>query len=201
MRPDHESEILEAAIELFGDAGYTDVSARLIARKASTTTMTVYRIFRNKEHLFEETLRETINLWFDPGKFVLLMYEERKDDFGALLVSALERWYLALPRSAARLIMHASLSTNHKWQEIATAAIEKLVAVLTTSIERQTRGKPAKATSHGPEAGMCAKNVVAALLHMKVTTPRQKSSKAGKQAAADVQNLLHSWFGGVAAIL
>ncbi|HEY6348611.1 MAG TPA: helix-turn-helix domain-containing protein [Candidatus Angelobacter sp.] len=60
MRSETEAKILEAAIELFAGSGYS-ASARDIAEKAGTTTMTMYRLFHNrKEYLFEEALRVVI---------------------------------------------------------------------------------------------------------------------------------------------
>src|SRR5437016_12338935 len=118
MRPENETRILEAAMAVFAESGYTDGSARMIAERADTTTMTMYRSFRNKEMLFEEALREAINRSFDPGKFALLMYEGEKQDFGPLLVSALERWYSGMPTAAARLLGHAYLSSKGKWREM-----------------------------------------------------------------------------------
>lgn len=51
-----ETRILEAAIELFAEHGYA-ASARKIAARADSTTMTLYRAFHNKkEHLFTEAL-------------------------------------------------------------------------------------------------------------------------------------------------
>src|SRR5437016_12658250 len=90
MRSDNEGKILDAAIEVFAESGYGDANARELARRARTTTMTIYRIFKSKEGLFEESLREVITRSFDPGKFALLILEDiRGRDFGAILSAAL----------------------------------------------------------------------------------------------------------------
>src|SRR5437016_14569382 len=102
MRPENETRILEAAMAVFAESGYTDGSARMIAERADTTTMTMYRSFRNKEMMFEDALREDINRSFDGGKFELLMDEGEKQDFGPMLVSAQVRWYDGV-NTAARL--------------------------------------------------------------------------------------------------
>jgi AcrR family transcriptional regulator len=115
MRSRVETRILDAAIQLFAERGYS-AGARDIAAKADSTTMTLYRAFHGRKHnLFEEAVREVIARSFDPGKLLLLTYEgPQSQDFSGTLLSALLHWYAAMPPSSARLLAYAYLSRNKK---------------------------------------------------------------------------------------
>jgi AcrR family transcriptional regulator len=194
MKSENEAKILEAAIELFAESGYA-ASARDIAEKAGTTTMTMYRLFQNrKEFLFEEALREVINRSFDPGKFVLFIYEDQKPkDFPAVLADALQRWYFSVPTNSARVMGYAYLSGNEKWREMADEAIEKIVGILATTMERHL-GKEKKQGFAGRTA---ARALIAGLFEMKMTRSRKRSSKVEKDEAKEVEALVGYWVRGL----
>lgn len=48
----HRSEILDAALELFSEKGYHNVSVQEIAARAEFATGTLYKFFKNKEALY-----------------------------------------------------------------------------------------------------------------------------------------------------
>lgn len=48
--------IIEAALTLFGERGYTSTSTREIAERASVNHLTLFRHFGNKENLFRESV-------------------------------------------------------------------------------------------------------------------------------------------------
>ncbi|MCS6950141.1 MAG: TetR/AcrR family transcriptional regulator [bacterium] len=50
-------QLIDAALQQFGQKGYDGASIRSIARAAGVTEALVYHYFRNKEHLFEEVLK------------------------------------------------------------------------------------------------------------------------------------------------
>lgn len=199
MRSKIEAKILEAAIELFAESGYA-AGAREIAERAGSTTMTMYRAFRNrKENLFEEALREVINSSFDPGKFVLLISEDQgAEDFASVLYSGLERWYFAIQPASARLLEQARLSSSAKWRETANAALQRIMDMLATAIERQLPKKQKQSFN----ARVAAQVIVSALFHTKVIrSPRTRSAKPDKEEAAEVEALLNYCLGGVVAAL
>src|SRR5579864_325532 len=189
MKSENEAKILEAAIELFAESGYA-AGARDIAEKAGTTTMTMYRLFHNrKEHLFEEALREVISRSFDPGKFVLFIYEDQKSkDFPVVLASALQRWYFSIDPNSARLMGHAYLSGNEKWREMADSAMEKIVGILATTMGRQM---PKGRKEFDPRTA--AKALISVLFGMKMTRPRKRSPKVEKEEAKEVEALVGDW--------
>jgi AcrR family transcriptional regulator len=199
MRSKSEAKILEAAIELFAKSGYA-ASARDIAEHAGTTTMTMYRAFHNrKEHLFAQALDEVINRSFDPGKFVLFIYEDQKCcDFASVLLSGLQRWYSAIQLTSAQLLAQACLSGNRKWREAANAALERIVAVLTTTIERQL----SKDRKREFDARAVARVLIAFLFQMKWNRlPKPQSPKAEKEEAREIAGLLECCFEGFASAL
>jgi len=63
-----------------------------------------------------------------------------------LLLSALMRWYASLPVPAAKLLINAFLSDNENWRARATEAVEELIKVLTTFIDRELHRRPEKKT-------------------------------------------------------
>jgi len=55
--------ILDAARACFGDAGFAGATLGAIAERAGVSNGLLYQFFRNKEHLFEVVLRESIGDW------------------------------------------------------------------------------------------------------------------------------------------
>lgn len=194
-----ETRILEAAIELFAEHGYA-ASARKIAAQADSTTMTLYRAFRNaKEHLFTEALETVIKRSFDPGQFMLFIYEEHKPgSFVSTLREGLQRWYFAIQWYAARIMAHACLSDNSEWREKAKTALERLVTILATAMERQLpKGRKQEFDAHAT-----AKSVIMLLFQMRwIRAAKTRSPKAAKEEAAEIAALLDSSLRGLAAIL
>jgi len=57
-RLQHRKEILDAALGLFSEKGYHNVSMEEIARKAEFGVGTLYNFFRSKEELYKSLIRE-----------------------------------------------------------------------------------------------------------------------------------------------
>ena len=56
----HRAEILQAALELFSQKGYHNVSMQEIARQAEFSVGTIYKFFKNKEHLYHEIATQIV---------------------------------------------------------------------------------------------------------------------------------------------
>lgn len=192
MRTETETRILKAAIELFAESGYS-ASARDIAERANSTTMTMYRLFGNsKDVLFEEAVQEAINRAFDPARLLMLMFEDQKArDLPAILSSALQRWYSEINPVYARLLAYAYLSPNDRWRRMAESAMEKIMGILTSAIERQA-GNKAKFNSRIP-----SKALITSLFQIKITQTRNRPAKAEKDEAKEVESLIHYWLQGL----
>ncbi|MBW1703133.1 MAG: TetR/AcrR family transcriptional regulator, partial [Deltaproteobacteria bacterium] len=54
----HRQEILEAALELFSEKGFHNVSMNEIAQKAEFAVGTMYKFFENKENLYKALVLE-----------------------------------------------------------------------------------------------------------------------------------------------
>lgn len=55
----HRREILEAALELFSQKGFHDVSIKEIAERAEFAVGTIYKFFKSKQHLYKSLILET----------------------------------------------------------------------------------------------------------------------------------------------
>lgn len=74
----HRTEILQAALELFSQKGYCNVSMQEIAKRAEFSVGTLYKLFNNKEELYKEILMQTTMLFHSALSKVL---EEEGDEY------------------------------------------------------------------------------------------------------------------------
>src|SRR3954465_14058296 len=58
-------QILEAALEVFGEQGFEHARLEDVAERASVSKGTIYNYFPSKEALFEEMVRQTLGDLFD----------------------------------------------------------------------------------------------------------------------------------------
>ena len=125
------AQILEAAIELFADYGYFGTTMRDVAQKADVTPMTIYRLFKSKDKLFEMTLETVTKRSLDQAQFLLTVFQNKgKQNVQALIVPAVRRWYGSVPLQPARLMMYAYLSGNEEWRKTSYSPLEKIIEVL-----------------------------------------------------------------------
>ena len=186
------SRILEAAAALFAESGYAGVSLTDLEKKAKVTRTSIYQQFGSKQKLFEEALELAMGRLLDPGAFVITIFENRKKQaLPALLTSAVEQWYAAMPRETARLLLYAALSGSKKWREIALAPIERIIELLATGMEREMPKKS------GFRPVTAARALVLALLQFKVLVAAEK---AGKEETAEVRAIIEQWLKGLAAV-
>jgi Transcriptional regulator len=75
------AEILQAALELFSQKGYHNVSMQEIAGRAEFAVGTLYKFFKNKEELYKEILMQTAMLFRSALSKVL---EEREDEYARI---------------------------------------------------------------------------------------------------------------------
>jgi len=72
------TEILQAALELFSQKGYHNVSMHEIAVRAEFAVGTLYKFFKNKEELYKEILMQTAMLFHSALSKAL---EEKGDEY------------------------------------------------------------------------------------------------------------------------
>ncbi|HXB21492.1 MAG TPA: TetR/AcrR family transcriptional regulator [Candidatus Solibacter sp.] len=186
------AQILEAAIELFADYGYFGTTIRDVAKKADVTAMTIYRLYKSKDGLFEVTLNTVIKRSLDQAHFLLAVFNSKdKRDSQALITTAVRQWYDSLPQQPARLMMYAYLSQEEKWRELAYARLEEIVAVLAGTLD-EAIDKKAKPR---PKTAVAARTLVMALFQFKITQPKIKSAREERAA---IEDILNQWLLGVA---
>lgn len=94
------TEILQAALELFSQKGYHNVSMHEIAARAEFAVGTLYKFFKNKEELYKEILMQTVMLFYSVLSKVL---EEKGDEYARI------KEYL---KTKAKLFMENVLSVR-----------------------------------------------------------------------------------------
>jgi AcrR family transcriptional regulator len=68
-RPEHRpQQIIEAALEVFGECGLANARLQDIANRAGVSKGTIYLYFPNKEELFREMVRQTIVAAIESGE-------------------------------------------------------------------------------------------------------------------------------------
>ncbi|WP_432666203.1 TetR/AcrR family transcriptional regulator [Wukongibacter baidiensis] len=93
--------ILEAAMNLFSEKGYTDVTTKEIAKMAEISEMTVFRHFRNKQNLYEKAVDRYI---FSP-KIKQVFNEEMEWDLEKDLMKISSAYQEALIENRSTILM------------------------------------------------------------------------------------------------
>ncbi len=81
-------EILQAALDVFGDRGFTAARMEEIARRAGVTKGTVYLYFPSKDDLFRAMVHETIVPAVESGERLVAGFEGSAADLIRALVTA-----------------------------------------------------------------------------------------------------------------
>src|SRR3954470_19515897 len=72
-RPEHRpQQIIEAALEVFGEQGLANARLQDIAARAGVSKGTIYLYFPNKEELFREVIRHTAVAAIESGEKTLV---------------------------------------------------------------------------------------------------------------------------------
>jgi AcrR family transcriptional regulator len=190
-----EAKILDAGIVLFADYGYYGVTTRDLARKAKVTEGSIYRIFQNKEKLFDRCLDAVVGHVLDPAQLLLLIFENRKQqDFYSAIIGPVCRWYASLTRHSARLMLQACLCHNEHWRKTANLPLEKTIDILAGSLEREI-------TNPGSEnfnTKIVARSLVVQLFQLKAGVPLPCSAK---EEAAQRDGILEHWLNGLKQVI
>lgn len=72
------AEILQAALELFSQKGYYNVSMQEIAERSEFSVGTIYKFFDNKEKLYNEILTQIVRTFYSALSEVL---QEKEDEY------------------------------------------------------------------------------------------------------------------------
>ncbi|MBZ5526140.1 MAG: TetR/AcrR family transcriptional regulator [Acidobacteriia bacterium] len=183
------SRILEAAAELFGNRGPDGVTFHQLAKRARVTPGSIYRLFKTREMLFEQTVKDALSQAVNPANFLLKLFEDRKGrDFRSVVAGTVRLWYASLSQPDARLLMQATFM-NHKW-EGGDGPVEKIMQVLATGMERELKarkGSPLDATT-------AARALILSLFQLKLSLP---SSVTAKQEKEIMESILQFWLNAI----
>jgi AcrR family transcriptional regulator len=110
------SQILAAAIEVFGEHGLAAARIDDIARRAGVAKGTIYLYFPNKEALFKEMIRQTIIAWLE-------LTEQNVGAFSGTateqLTTYMQGWWAALRSPDYLTIYRLVLAELHHFPELA----------------------------------------------------------------------------------
>jgi AcrR family transcriptional regulator len=184
-----QERILEAAAELFGDRGPDGVTFHQLARKARVTPGSIYRLFKTREMLFEQSVKRVLGRALSPADMLLMIFEGRKGrDQRTVLAAIARRWYDSLDRSAARLLMQATF-VNHQW-EGGEGPVEKIIQVLATGMDRELKRRNAA----GPGNDIAARALILSLFQLKLSLPAAVPAKQQKEM---MESVLRFWLDAV----
>jgi AcrR family transcriptional regulator len=188
--------ILEAAIEIFAERGYSGATTSEIAQRAEVTEHSVFRLFASKDNLFRESLRTVVNRTLDPIHFESLVARGpggRELEFPAAILGGVRRWYSSLSTETARLLVYATLDTRNEWREIAHERTNRIIEILGGRIEGEARRlKVRKLNSHA-----AAQSLIFTLIYFRVARPvLDTREKQGELVETVVQQWIHGLFAG-----
>lgn len=83
---DRRAQIVDAALNLFSEKGFSGTRTKEIARAAGISEALIFRHFKSKEELYNEALKETLK--GHPIIRDLTAKMEQKDDYGVLFAYA-----------------------------------------------------------------------------------------------------------------
>lgn len=138
------AEILQAALELFSEKGYHNVSMHEIAARAEFAVGTLYKFFKNKEELYKEILMQTAMLFYSALSKVL---EEKGDEYARIkkylktkckffmenILSV--RFYFAVSGAGVSFNVRRGLETELR--SFYDRVIQKLAAVFEKGIQKK----------------------------------------------------------------
>ena len=114
------SDILEAALRLFSEQGYTAVSIKDIAKAGRVNSALIYYYFANKEHLFVEALKYSARI----ATFHHQHSKKWRDD----AVANINFWFDANVKMAMPLGQMLRLMLDYRATHKRSASIDRLIA-------------------------------------------------------------------------
>jgi AcrR family transcriptional regulator len=182
-----EPLLIKAAISLFGEFGYEGVTTRALAGKAEVQEWNIYRLFGDKEGLYQRAITSVVQSSVDAmAEFALNFISGGSGkDMGqaALITAVVHHWYSSLSTSGARLIFHVRVGDKKRRTE-AELPLGKIIGILEKTIEPESR----KTQKGKFDARTRAELLVRALFDLKTTY----SGKQEKETD-EVNRVLQDW--------
>jgi len=109
-------ELIDAAIDVFAERGFSGARLEDIAQRAGVTKGTVYLYFKSKEELFEEAVRQTLVSSIVHGHATVRDFEGPTPE---LLRLVLTRWWHGVVRSKAAALGKIMVSEARNFPALA----------------------------------------------------------------------------------
>jgi AcrR family transcriptional regulator len=177
--------ILDAAILLFGKFSYEGVTTRGLAKAANCMEGGIYRLFGDKESLYEVAITTVVQTSVNSmAEFALKLYTEKskKTSQTEIIKSAVHRWYSSFSVEGARLLQQIFLNDKRRRPQ-AQQPFDNILAILQTTLEQDSR-KAAKA----PVPKTRCESLIWTLFQLKLsyTAPADKEKQ-------EVDRFLQDW--------
>lgn len=138
-----KGSILQAAVHLFGKAGFDKVTTREIAHEANCMEGGIYRLYGGKARLYEEAIATVVQTTNDSlGTFALGLFEETSaaPTTEELVKGAVHRWYESLSQDSARFLQQV-LSNAPKYRPHIEEPFANVLAILRAILEGSQIGR------------------------------------------------------------
>ncbi len=133
--------ILAAAIQLFGKFSFEGVTTRGLAKAAQCMEGGIYRLFGDKERLYEEAIAHVVQGSVNSmAEFALKLYTDKSKKIGPaeIIKSAVHGWYSSLSPDGARLLQQVILNDKRRRPQ-AHQAFDNILAILQTTLEQDSK--------------------------------------------------------------
>lgn len=141
-----KGRILTAAIQLFGKFSFEGVTTRGLAKAAQCMEGGIYRLFGDKERLYEDAITNVVQASVNSmAGFALKLYTEKgkKTGYSEMIRTAVHGWYFSFSPDGARLLQQVILNDKRRRAQ-AHQAFDNILAILQTTLDQNPK-KPAKA--------------------------------------------------------
>ena len=189
-----DKPILDAAAKLFAERGYNSTSTKDIAKSADVNESTIFRLFKDKESLFEATLAHEIEKKAVSSDFVHQL--KRDTNFKTAVENSVFLAYEAYSSEYVRLSMFAALEKPEIMSRFFRDRVLPRFKTMTAKVRQEQ--KAGRARSGKPEA-MVVALYLANYMHALFRYSYQRGDKFPemKLADADCKTLINTWLHGV----
>ncbi len=136
-----KGRILAAAIQLFGKFSFEGVTTRGLAKAAQCMEGGIYRLFGDKERLYDEAIAHVVQGSVNSmAEFALKLYTDKgkKISQAEIIKAAVHGWYSSFSPDGARLLQQVILNDKRRRPQ-AHQAFDNILAILQTTLEQDSK--------------------------------------------------------------
>lgn len=128
-------KIINAAAEVFAQYGLSAATTKVLAEKAGVNETTLFRLFGNKEAIFDAAIQHCIRVVVDPVKITEPLRTEK--DFKAAMRKCAARFYKSLTVALVRLEYFAALERPSVMTELLLDWMDAFVGPISERIKKE----------------------------------------------------------------